>query len=267
MQNKLNAPKIVLFGAGNVAVHLADALVYAGYQIVQVYSRTLESAQPLAERVYARAITNISDIDLTPDVFVFCLNDNGLVDVVDKVQFSGQLALHTSGTMPLDIFKGKTENYGVLYPLQTFSKFRKVNFKEIPLIIEASSPRDLVNIRQLAGLLSLKVIIADSVMRRKIHLAGVFASNFSNHMYLISEMLVKQTGLSFEILKPLIYETTLKAIESGNPSASQTGPAIRGNNIIIDKHLEMLSSLPDLKQLYNLITDNIIQSHSNTTII
>ena len=256
-----------MFGAGNVAVHLADALVYAGNQIVQVYSRTLASAEPLAARVYARPITDLSEVDLTADLFIFSLNDNGLIDIINQVQFSGQLALHTSGTLPLDVFKGKTENYGVLYPLQTFSKFRKVNFTEIPLIIEASSPRDLTNIRNLAVSLSSKVIIVDSAMRRQIHLAGVFASNFSNHMFVLAEQMMKQSGLSFDLLKPLIYETTVKALETGNPSTSQTGPALRGNQQIMDKHMEMLATNPNLQQIYKQISDNIIALNSNNIII
>lgn len=262
IQKKLNVPKIVMFGAGNVAVHLSDALVYAGYQIVQVYSRTLTSAAPLAARVYARPVNELSDVDLTADVFIFAINDTGLVDIVDQVPFSGQLALHTSGTVPLDVFKGKTENYGVIYPLQTFSKFRKVNFTEIPVIIEASSPRDLSNIRNLASTLSSRVIIADSAMRRQIHLAGVFASNFSNHMFLLAEQIVKQSGLSFDVLKPLIYETTNKALESGSPAISQTGPAVRGNTAILEKHLEMLAQYPDLKLIYKAISDSIAETHS-----
>ena len=102
-----------------------------------------------------------------------------------KLLFSGQLAIHTSGTLPIDVFKGYAENYGVMYPLQTFSKFSKINFKEIPIIIEASSTEELANIKKMASLLSARVIIANSDLRRQIHLAGVFASNFTNHMYVL----------------------------------------------------------------------------------
>lgn len=259
--------RIALFGAGNLAVNLAKALTLNGYRISQVYSRTIESASWLANRLSASAITSPSDFDHSADVIIFALNDNVLPQIIDQIEFTGQLALHTSGSIPLDIFKGKADHYGVLYPLQTFSKSRTVKFHEVPLFIEASSSKDLANLKMLAESIAAKVCIIDSVQRRQLHLAGVFVNNFVNHFYAVAAELVKKSGFTYEILKPIILETALKAVDSDNPSSVQTGPAVRMNKEIIEKHIEMLASKPDLQNLYTFATNSITTLHHQKTII
>lgn len=259
--------KIVMFGAGNLAFHMAEALHKSGYRIVQVYSRTEVNARKLADLVNARPITNYNEFDATADILIFALNDSALPGFIDKIEFSGQLALHTSGSLPMDIFKGKAEHYGVLYPLQTFSKFRHVNFYEIPLFIEAGNSKDLANLQMFASSLCARILHADSSQRRKIHLSAVFASNFVNHMYSLGEHLIKQSGFSFDILKPIILETALKAIESGDPVASQTGPAVRMNVDTMAKHLEMLSDSSNMQKIYTFVSNSIVEMHHNESII
>ena len=262
MQNKIKGPKIVMIGAGNVAYHLSSALNSAGYYIVQVYNRTSLAAEQLAVKIGADPITNLDDIDQSSDVLILALNDNALKDTIDHIQFSGQLALHTSGSVPIDIFNGKAEYYGVLYPLQTLTKNRPVNMKEIPLLIEANSSKELANLKTLAKSISSKVILADSLQRRQIHLAAVFASNFVNHMYVIADELMKKSGFTYQLLKPIILETALKATELTNPIQAQTGPAIRMNREIIEKHKEMLSGNDDLQYLYTTLSEHISTYHS-----
>ena len=259
--------RIVMFGAGNVAVHLARALSGAGYRIAQVFSRTEASARPLAEELKAEVITKPADFDTSTDIIIFALNDSVLPDIVNKINFSGQLALHVSGGLGMDVFKDKAENYGVMYPLQSFSKFRAINFQDVPLFIEANSPKNLANLKMLASTISAKVLLADSLQRRQLHLSAVFASNFVNHFYALSAELIKNSGFSFDLLKPIILETTLKALESGNPMLSQTGPAVRRDKEVIDKHLEMLATTPDWQNLYTFVTNSIVKLHHNETII
>lgn len=259
--------RITLFGAGNLAVHLAKALALSGYKITQVYSRTQESAHWLATRLNTRYITNPADFDPASDVIIFALNDSCLPEIINQVNFSGQLALHTSGSLPMDIFKGKAEHYGVLYPLQTFSKFRTVKFREVPLFIESNSAKDLANLKMLANSISVQVFIADSVQRRQLHLSAVFANNFVNHFYALAADLIKNSGFSYNILKPIIHETALKALESDNPMIAQTGPAVRMNKEIILKHVEMLANNPNLQNLYTFATNSIAQLHNKSTII
>ncbi len=259
--------KIVIFGAGNLAFHLAEALHLSGYRIAQIYSRTQENAITLANKVNAQPITNINDFDPTASILIFALTDSVLPDIVNKIEFSGQLALHTSGSLPIDIFKGKAEHYGVLYPLQTFSKFRKVNFYEVPLLIEAGNPKDLANLQMFASSLCARTLHTASSQRRKIHLSAMFASNFVNHMYSIGEILAKKAGFSFDILKPMILETALKAIESSNPVASQTGPAVRCNTEILANHSALLSDTPSMQKIYNSVSNSIGEMYHNKTLI
>ena len=259
--------KIVLFGAGNLAFHLAGALHKSGYRIVQVYSRTEENARKLANKVNAKPITNYHEFDPTADILIFALNDSVLPEIVNQIQFSGQLALHTSGSLSMDVFKGKTDHYGVLYPLQTFSKFRKINFYEVPLLIEACTPKDLANLQMFASSLCARTVHASSSQRKQVHLSAVFASNFVNHMYAIGGDLAKKSGFTFDILKPIILESALKAIESGDPLASQTGPAVRKNTEIMAKHLEMLSESPNMQKIYTFVSNSIVEMHHNDFII
>lgn len=259
--------KIVMFGAGNLAFHLAEALHKSGYRIVQVYSRTEDNARKLADMVNAKPITNYNEFDPTADILIFALNDTVLFEFISKIQFSGQLALHTSGSLSMDIFKGKADHYGVLYPLQTFSKFRKVNFYEVPLFIEAGNPKDLANLQMFASSLGARTLHADSSQRRQIHLAAVFASNFVNHMYSLGGQLAKKSGFSFDVLKPIILETALKAVESGEPVACQTGPAFRRNIEIMAKHLEMMPDSSNMQKIYTFVSNSIVEMHHNETII
>jgi predicted short-subunit dehydrogenase-like oxidoreductase (DUF2520 family) len=257
----MKSTRIVMFGAGNVSTHLTRALWNTGYQIVQVYSRTEESAKLLAAEVKAVPITNPADFDTSSDAVIFALNDNVLSEIINQVNISGQLALHTSGSISIDVFKDKADHYGVLYPLQTFSKSRQLHFQDIPLFIEANGPSQLANLKMLASSVAAKVILADSLQRRQLHLTAVFASNFVNHMYALTLELGKKYGFSFEVFEPLILETTLKAIESRNPMEVQTGPAVRKNKEIILKHIEMLSAEPDLQNLYTFVTNSILKLH------
>jgi predicted short-subunit dehydrogenase-like oxidoreductase (DUF2520 family) len=259
--------RIVLFGAGNLAVHLAKAFALSGYKIIQVYSRTKESAQWLAARLNTKAITNPAEFDSTSDIAIFALNDQCLPEILDQVNFSGQLALHTSGSLSMSIFKGKAEHFGVLYPLQTFSKFREVRFKEVPLFIEANSSKNLANLKMLAESLSIQVFIADSSQRRQLHLSAVFANNFVNHFYALAGELIKNSGFSFNVLRPIIQETVLKALECDNPMTAQTGPAVRLNKEILLKHIEMLASNPDLQNLYTFASNSITKLHHKSSII
>jgi len=260
MKYDISRPKIVMIGAGNVAFQYAIALKSAGYNIFQVYSRTIQSAEKLAKITDSKAIISIAEIDQGCDLFIFAVSDRVLSEIIDRIQFSGQMAIHTSGSVSIDIFAGKAQHYGVIYPLQTLSKLRILNMQEVPLLIEANSSNNLLNLQSIAKSMSSNILISDSFQRRQIHLAAVFASNFTNHMYVIANDLLKKSGFSYQILKPIILETALKALEFDNPNDAQTGPAIRKDSNILEKHLEMLSGNKDLKSIYNLISNHISSS-------
>ncbi len=257
--------KIVFVGAGRLATNLAPALYKAGHEIIQVYSCTLESANKLAILVGAQPIADIEQIVSKADVYIIALKDSVLEEVIPALcaERKNSVFLHTSGSVPISIFENVAINYGVFYPLQTFSKDRTVDFSNIPIFIEASNDGTIDLARRLAGNISNNVNELSSDNRRYIHLSAVFVNNFVNHCYTIAADILTQQGLSFEHLIPLIDETTSK-VHDMTPQAAQTGPAIRYDENVINKHLAMLKDTPLLKQLYENMSCSIHQFAQST---
>ena len=249
--------KVVIVGSGNVATHLSLALAsLEGIEICQVYSPTEAHAEILAERLNCDFVTNPTQIRKEADVYLFALKDQALETVIRAVPANNGLWLHTSGSMPMQVFAGYTERYGVLYPLQTFSKSREISFRGIPLFIECHREEDKNCLEELARRLSGKVCELSSEKRRSLHLAAVFACNFTNHIYALAEEILAKEGLSRDYLFPLIDETAAKVHELPAQEA-QTGPAIRYDENIINKHLGMLADDPDVQTLYRLLSQSI----------
>lgn len=255
MKNKT----IALIGAGNVATHLARQLTNVGYTIVQVYSRSVASASELANRLKVNYTTNLEEITDKANFYIFSIKDSALEEVISNMPHSNGIWIHTSGSMPMNIFKGKVQNYGVLYPLQTFSKTRVIEWKNIPIFIEASDDATYQSINQLAGNISSRVSLLSSEDRKQVHLSAVFACNFVNHMYNIANTIVGKANLSFDILLPLIKETCEK-VYTLSPHNAQTGPAVRYDENVISKHIDLLDT-PELKKIYQLLSESIHKNH------
>lgn len=248
--------KAVVIGAGNVATHLALAFKAVQVELVQIWSNQYHNATLLAEQVGAQAIPDLSKVDLTADICVLAVNDDAIPAMIDQlIGFKG-VVVHTSGSVSIDVFAGKVNRYGVLYPLQTFSKSREVNFSTVPLCIEASDEATLRFINNLAEKLSQKVEEVNSERRKILHLAAVFACNFANHLYTLSAQLLAENELDFDLLRPLILETAEK-VQLHNPMEVQTGPAIRGDEKTLTKHNELLVNKPQLLKLYQILSDSI----------
>lgn len=258
MMNK----KIVLIGAGNVAHHLAPALLRAGMNLCQIYSRTLESARDLGRKTGITYTSDTFAVYPDGDIYIFCVSDDALLSVFKSLRINEDaLILHTSGSVPLDIFKPYRQNYGVLYPLQTFSKTRNLDFGEIPLCIEAPDKEVLKTIGQIADKLSSKVYEISSEKRKKLHLAAVLANNFTNHLYYMAGKLLEKEDLDFNLLRPLIFETAHKVMQM-IPENAQTGPARRGDTNILNLHKSMLKDNRDIQTLYVLLSQSIQQTYS-----
>lgn len=249
--------RIVIIGAGNMATQLAIALDNAHCKIVQIYNRTLSAAAALEQQLRQDvAVTDdITAICNDATLYIFSVSDSALPTIIDKIQGNDALWIHTAGSMEADIFKNKTSQYGVLYPMQTVHKTRKTDWQGVPIFIEASNDQALQRIEALASSISENVLRCDSAQRKAVHLAAVFACNFSNHMYAIAAHLLESQGLSFDVMKLLIRETELKA-EQMPPLKAQTGPAIRHDENIMRKHLALLEGTPEA-ELYRLISLNI----------
>ncbi|MCW3101795.1 MAG: oxidoreductase [Bacteroidetes bacterium] len=248
--------KIVLIGAGNVATQLGIALTGAGYHISQVYSPTKRSASLLAKKVKAAAITDLAKVDEDASVYIIAVKDDAITDVAKQLRLKDRVVAHTSGSVSMDVLKNVSKNYGVFYPLLTFTKDKKVDFKTVPICIEGSNKATSTTLQYFAKSISSNVQMINSDQRKVIHLAAVFACNFSNHMYAVAESILKKNKLSLDILKPLIEETALK-IRNESPAKVQTGPAVRGDKKTMEGHLKMLKKNKDLSAIYKLVSKHI----------
>ncbi|MDD4608825.1 MAG: F420-dependent NADP oxidoreductase [Bacteroidaceae bacterium] len=257
--------KIVFIGAGNLATNLATALVAAGCSVTQVFSRTTESAEALAQRVGAASTTTLTAIDSTADLYIVSLKDSALIARLDEIAAIHPTGffVHTAGSIAMDIWEDKVAHYGVFYPMQTFSKERLVDFSEIPLFLEASDAAHLLLLQQLAHRLTSKVYLANSLQRKYLHLSAVFACNFANQMYAISAHLLEKHQLPFDVMLPLIDETARK-VHTLSPLAAQTGPAVRYDENVIQMQSALLQEEPLLQTIYEKMSQQIHTSHTST---
>ncbi len=249
---------IAFVGAGRLATNLALALKRGGHNIVRVYSRTQESASELAMRVGAESVTTLDALGDDADAYVVALKDSALpvlLDVLCKGR-EDKIFLHTSGSVPMSVFEKHLSHYGVLYPLQTFSKERIVDFDDIPMFIEGSDEHTLTVTRVLAESVSSKVAPLSSADRKHIHLAAVFVNNFVNHCYTMASDILAKYDLPFDYLLPLIDETARK-VHQMKPQEAQTGPAIRYDENIIRSQSSMLADNPPVREIYDKMSLNI----------
>ncbi|NEU08431.1 DUF2520 domain-containing protein [Flavihumibacter sp. R14] len=249
--------EIILLGSGNIATHLGKALKMAGQNITQVWSRQYDKATELGDAVGARAVKELSEISSSAALYILAVNDDAIRTVAEQLKISGGLLIHTSGSTGLDILDGISERTGVFYPIQTFSKSKAVDLRKVPIAVEGNSTEVTNTLHSLASRVSEKVLDMNSVQRRTVHAAAVFACNFTNHMYVLADKLLADQGLDFDLLRPLIAETALK-VQGADPATVQTGPAVRNDKSTMDKHLQLLADDPALGELYEKLSQSII---------
>lgn len=250
---------VVLLGSGNVATHLAKAIKSAGHQIVQVYSRSINNAQILAKQVNARHTNDLRNI-ADADIFIISVSDDAIPQIVSQLNLQNKLTLHTSGSTDIAILNPVSKSIGVLYPLQSFSKQRTIDFKTIPIAVEGNSDKTTSEIEKFAFGLSRNVFRLNFAKRLALHVAAVFACNFTNHLYTLAEKILSKESLDFELLKPLIKETADR-IKQYHPEDVQTGPAVRKDILTLSKHKEYLNDNAELNNLYTLLSQSIINLH------
>ncbi len=252
---------VSFIGSGNLAWHLAPVLDNVGYTVKEVYSQNPKHAGALVGRLYQAHVKATLDFSTSSsEIFIIAASDDAIQDIVREIILpEDSILVHTSGSQPLDLLGfAATANTGVFYPLQTFSKAKKVDFSEVPIFIESERDEVVHLLIKMAKAVSKKVKQISSEDRKALHVAAVFASNFSNHMLTIAKAVVEKNGLDFELLKPLIAETLNKSLIIG-PESAQTGPAKRGDMEILDNHLAFLQNDPKVAEIYKIISQHIIE--------
>lgn len=249
--------KVVIIGSGNVAESFARTLADTpNVLLCQVMARNRERCEQVA--AIGRCSWSIDPVELADaDVYIIAVSDRAVESVASKYNFpEDAIVVHTAGSVDIDAIP-RPGRRGILYPFQSFSSGRIIRLREVPIFVEADNEDVAAFLTKFAHLISSRVEYADSKRRGKIHLSGVFVNNFTNHLYGIATEIVNEEGLSFDVLRPIISETASKAIASGDPFAVQTGPAIRGDRAVTDKHLHLLEEDNSKRQIYNDITDSI----------
>lgn len=255
----INCLTIGLFGAGRVASQLAPALVAAGHQIVFVWSRAPGPAQALAARLPGTPALATLPAPLPPaDVYLLAVPDAAVAALLAAVPWpTGALVAHLAGSLPLAVFEARPEvRGGVFYPLQTFSPGRVIDWPAVPLCIEAAGAAAEATLLALARSLSPNVRLLASAQRLKLHVAAVFANNFTNHLLGIADALLAEAALPAELLAPLVRETVQKAL-ANPPFAVQTGPAVRRDDPTLAAHEAALAAHPAWQALYAQLTASI----------
>lgn len=248
--------RIVILGTGNIGTHLVAAFEnVSAIEVIQVYNRSEAGLKNL--RFRGNKTTQLDQL-LEADCYLIAVADDAVAPLSESLPFKNRLVVHTSGSVAMSELNAKNRS-GVFYPLQTFSKNRKVYFNEIPLCIEAANHTDLETLKTMSRTISSAVYEINSEKRKQLHLAAVFVCNFVNHLYHIGHDITKKNALPFSILKPLIKETALK-IERDTPAEMQTGPAKRNDINTMQKHLETLD-IPIQKELYTLLSQAITQTY------
>jgi len=253
--------EVVIIGSGSVATHLGLALKEKGIVIKQVFSRNPTNAEVLAKKLETSFITDISDIYMDAEIYFYALKDNALKSILRKMDMPAGIHVHTGGTIPMSEFEGFVTRFGVFYPLQTFSVDKPVDFSKIPICIEASNLEIQKKLVELSLLLTENYYLIDSEHRKKLHLAAVFACNFTNYMYDIASEILIDAGMSFDIIKPLILETAQK-VDYMSPYDAQTGPALRMDTRTIARHLRLMEGKNDFKKIYKALTKYIHNRHT-----
>jgi len=251
--------RIVLIGAGRLATNLGKALRKAGHVIAAVYSQQRANAEALTSIIGGFATDNLVTLPLEADAFIVSIKDAALRERMPAMTLDreDQLFLHTAGSMPMSVFEGYADRYGVFYPMQSFSKEREVDFADIPIFVEGTDPA----IRQLAESISQRVYSLSTEERKYLHLAAVFACNFANHCYALSAGILEQHGLPFDVMLPLIDETARKVHEI-HPRDAQTGPAVRYDENVISMQSDLLQGLP--QEIYNILSRSIHETALNS---
>lgn len=254
---------IAFVGSGNLAWHLAPVMDNAGYVVREIFSPNPKNADLLVRRLYqAERKKDLNFGDSNISLVVVCVSDDSIIEVAREIVLpDGCTIVHTSGSQAMEHLKfAASDRIGVFYPLQTFSKTQKVDFKQVPIFIESTDAETEKMLMEMAHSISQKVYRLKSGDRKVLHMAAVFACNFTNHFLKIAEDTLIANGFDLEVLKPLVIETMEKALSIG-PENGQTGPAKRHDFEVLDQHMQLLDNSEDLKEIYKVVSQHIIDTY------
>ena len=247
--------KIVIIGTGNVATVFGKLLKHAGHEMLQVYGRNVSDAKGLAEQLGSLYCSDWEAVTKDGELYIAAISDKSLMEMAGKLKLRSGIMVHTAGSVAASLLSAVSKDYGVIYPLQSIRKELPPR-ADIPLLVTAGNAATLTRLMEVANSISNRVTERSDEEREKLHVAAVVVNNFTNHLYALAENYCAKEQLDFSLLIPLIRETA-ERLELISPKDVATGPAIRKDDITIQKHLQLLSNYPALKQVYEQLTASI----------
>lgn len=249
--------KVVIIGSGNVATVYAQLLFSHKHIITQVYSQQFTHAQSLATAVNAIAIDNLQAISNEVDLIIIAVADKAIESIVHEMPQVNCLVVHTAASVSIDVLSKVSNNYGVLYPIQTIRKEMSLQ-TPIPFAINGNNDVVIQQLQTLVHSIQSTSVIYSDEQRLKLHVAAIFACNFVNYMYVQSAAFCEKEHINFSDLQPLIEETANR-LKHHHPKEVFTGPAVRGDENTIQKHIHLLKSYPQLQELYQMLSFQIMK--------
>ncbi len=249
--------KIFILGAGNVAEQLGKCFKKSGHRIAGVWSRNPVAGKNLARKLSCSYFSDKLKINANADIFVIAVSDSAISMVAGKISRGNHIVVHTSGSVSMRRLQKRFQNSGVIYPVQTILRNALIDFRNTPFCIEASNKKVQVELSRLMRKITKKIYVLSSKQRAAVHLAAVFANNFSNYMLDLAYQTLKTVPVNSDILQPLI-QSTIQNISKSHPDLLQTGPAKRGDVKTISMHMKLLRSNPEIRRMYWQISKNIL---------
>jgi predicted short-subunit dehydrogenase-like oxidoreductase (DUF2520 family) len=264
MQKPLN---IIIISTGNVSSHLADSFRKTkDVKLVQAFNhKASKKTMAYSKQFNCEVVTDYKKIKTDADIYIIAVKDDAIVEVVKNLiplKLQG-LIVHTSGSVNVSVLKNASKQIGVYYPLQTFYANAIIDWNSTPLLIEANSKSGLTKLKSLAGLISNNIKVVNSTERLRLHLAAVFACNFTNALYVSAFELIEKNlnKKDTSLLAPIMLQSFRK-LETVHPKQAQTGPAMRDDKVVMKKHLDLLKSNKELTAVYKLLSQLIISQQS-----
>jgi predicted short-subunit dehydrogenase-like oxidoreductase (DUF2520 family) len=253
--------QVVMIGAGNMATVFVKVLLANNYEIVQVYSRTKESALQLASIAGCRYTSLMGELVLDADIYIIAVSDDAIENIASQLRVKNKLVIHTAGPVTKNLLSTSSENYGVLWPIKMIRK-NMSDFGSVPVAIDASNDISFAEVKKLASCISENIFEADDAKRLHLHVLAAVTTNFTNHLYTLAYQYAKDQGIDFSLFYPIIKDAAV-AIQQVDPAALQAGPAFRGNLATIEKHKLLLLHHDALLHIYNLFTKSIMDMYVN----
>jgi len=255
--------EVILIGSGNVSWHLAKTFHHAGIRVVQVAGRNENAVKEIAQNIGAAYTTNFADVADIDGIYLLLVTDASIAEVAARLYKPGRKLVHCSGGVSKDALLFDTNTTGVFYPVLSFNKAVEIDIASAIICVDSNDASHTEALFKLGKKLTHHVHVLNDEQRLRVNLGAVFVNNFTNHLYTIAEDLLKKNGMQLSMLMPLI-ESSVKKIKNNSPHETQTGPAKRGEQSVMEKHLTLLADNPEYAAIYKLLSYSITNTYQNT---